>query len=90
MVAVVHRAFDRVVEGAVELSALVPVGVTLVHNPEWAQGQAGDYGASGRVNLEDDLGLGARQPGSTTTVPVASRITAGPSICAWAGSVARS
>ncbi len=41
--AVLAAGFDEVivVEGAVELSALVPVGVTLVHNPEWAQGQAG-------------------------------------------------
>ena len=41
--AVVAAGFDEVivVDGAVELTALVPAGVTLVHNPDWAQGQAG-------------------------------------------------
>ena len=28
----------------------------------WARGEAGDYAASGRLNLERDLGLGRRQP----------------------------
>ncbi|KFN47642.1 hypothetical protein N790_07710 [Arenimonas malthae CC-JY-1] len=45
-----------------EFSAWVGGFETRSDTTLWAQGRAGDYSASGRVNLEDDLGLGARQP----------------------------
>ena len=41
--AVIAAGLDAVfvVDGAVSLAAVVPPGVVLVHNPRWAQGQAG-------------------------------------------------
>ena len=36
----------------------------------WARGESGDYSASGRINLERDLGLGSRQPVSKARLDV--------------------